>query len=51
MKLLRRVLQNFLTNALRYGKGPILLGVRRQGERCGWRCGTAARASPTTSCR
>lgn len=33
MKLLRRVLQNFLTNALRYGKGPILLGVRRQGQR------------------
>ena len=32
MKLLRRVLQNFLTNALRYGKSPILLGVRRQGE-------------------
>ena len=31
-KLLRRILQNFLTNALRYGKGPILLGVRR-GER------------------
>ncbi|WPO98945.1 NahK/ErcS family hybrid sensor histidine kinase/response regulator [Pseudomonas sp. HR96] len=28
-KLLRRILQNFLTNALRYGKGPILLGVRR----------------------
>jgi len=33
MKLLRRVLQNFLTNALRYGKSPILLGARRQGER------------------
>lgn len=33
MKLLRRVLQNFLTNALRYGKSPLLLGVRRQGER------------------
>ncbi|MES2818002.1 MAG: PAS domain-containing hybrid sensor histidine kinase/response regulator [Pseudomonadota bacterium] len=29
-KLLRRVLQNFLTNALRYTKGPVLLGVRRQ---------------------
>ncbi len=51
MKLLRRVLQNFLTNALRYGKSPILLGARRQGERCGWRCGTVARASPTTSCK
>jgi Na+/proline symporter/signal transduction histidine kinase/CheY-like chemotaxis protein len=33
IKLLRRILQNFLTNALRYGQGPILLGVRRcQGE-------------------
>ncbi|MBD1586511.1 hybrid sensor histidine kinase/response regulator [Pseudomonas typographi] len=31
IKLLRRVLQNFLTNAFRYGKGPILLGVRRRG--------------------
>ena len=30
LRLLRRVLQNFLTNALRYGKGPILLGVRRK---------------------
>ncbi|MGE8477647.1 MAG: hybrid sensor histidine kinase/response regulator, partial [Pseudomonas shirazensis] len=33
IKLLRRVLQNFLTNALRYGKSPILFGVRRQGGR------------------
>lgn len=33
-KLLRRVLQNFLTNAFRYNpKGRVLLGVRRQGER------------------
>jgi Na+/proline symporter/signal transduction histidine kinase len=31
VKLLRRVLQNFLTNAFRYAKGPILLGVRRRG--------------------
>jgi Na+/proline symporter/signal transduction histidine kinase len=31
VKLLRRVLQNFLTNAFRYAKGPILLGVRRKG--------------------
>ncbi|MFQ6576348.1 hybrid sensor histidine kinase/response regulator [Pseudomonas sp. UM16] len=31
MKLLRRILQNFLTNAFRYGKSPILLGVRRHG--------------------
>ena len=29
-KLLRRVLQNFLTNAFRYAEGPILLGVRRR---------------------
>ncbi|UVE16571.1 hybrid sensor histidine kinase/response regulator [Pseudomonas sp. LS44] len=32
IKLLRRVLQNFLTNAFRYAKGHVLLGVRRQGE-------------------
>jgi Na+/proline symporter/CheY-like chemotaxis protein len=31
-KLLRRVLQNFLTNALRYAHGRVLLGVRRQGQ-------------------
>ncbi|MET1077435.1 MAG: PAS domain-containing hybrid sensor histidine kinase/response regulator [Pseudomonas sp.] len=30
-KLLRRVLQNFLTNAFRYAKGRVLLGVRRDG--------------------
>ncbi|WP_137818432.1 PAS domain-containing hybrid sensor histidine kinase/response regulator [Pseudomonas sp. 2FG] len=29
IKLLRRVLQNFLTNAFRYAKGHVLLGVRR----------------------
>ncbi|GAB6403730.1 hybrid sensor histidine kinase/response regulator [Pseudomonas sp. MHK4] len=35
IKLLRRILQNFLTNAFRYAKGAILLGVRRrQGELC-----------------
>jgi Na+/proline symporter/signal transduction histidine kinase len=35
IKLLRRILQNFLTNAFRYAKGPVLLGVRRQkGELC-----------------
>src|SRR3989344_1864301 len=35
IKLLRRILQNFLTNAFRYAKGPVLLGVRRrQGEVC-----------------
>lgn len=32
IKLLRRVLQNFLTNAFRYAKGHVLLGVRRQGQ-------------------
>ena len=32
IKLLRRILQNFLTNAFRYAKGPILLGVRRRGD-------------------
>ncbi|WPP47801.1 PAS domain-containing hybrid sensor histidine kinase/response regulator [Pseudomonas sp. AN-1] len=31
-KLLRRVLQNFLTNAFRYAKGKVLLGVRRDGR-------------------
>jgi Na+/proline symporter/signal transduction histidine kinase/CheY-like chemotaxis protein len=42
MKLLRRVLQNFLTNAFRYGKGPILLGVRRKQGHLDlevWDCG------------
>ncbi|WP_263138531.1 PAS domain-containing hybrid sensor histidine kinase/response regulator [Pseudomonas sp. RIT-PI-AD] len=29
-KLLRRVLQNFLTNAFRYASGQVLLGVRRE---------------------
>jgi Na+/proline symporter/signal transduction histidine kinase len=32
-KLLRRVLQNFLTNAFRYSSGPVLLGVRRRAGR------------------
>ncbi|MDD0975857.1 PAS domain-containing hybrid sensor histidine kinase/response regulator [Pseudomonas fontis] len=32
MKLLRRILQNFLTNAFRYGKSPILLGVRHKRD-------------------
>ncbi|MDP5255450.1 MULTISPECIES: PAS domain-containing hybrid sensor histidine kinase/response regulator [unclassified Vibrio] len=32
-KLLRRIVQNFLTNAFRYNpKGRIVLGVRRQGQ-------------------
>ncbi|WP_437883175.1 hybrid sensor histidine kinase/response regulator [Pseudomonas sp. LRF_L74] len=31
-KLLRRVLQNFLTNAFRYAKGRVLLGVRHEGQ-------------------
>jgi signal transduction histidine kinase len=30
-KLLRRILQNFLTNAFRYAKGQVLVGVRRRG--------------------
>jgi Na+/proline symporter/signal transduction histidine kinase len=34
-KLLRRILQNFLTNAYRYGSGTVLLGVRRKaGQLC-----------------
>jgi CheY-like chemotaxis protein len=32
IKLLRRVLQNFLTNAFRYASGHVLLGVRRCSE-------------------
>ncbi len=32
-KLLRRIVQNFLTNAFRYANGSVLLGVRRQGEK------------------
>ena len=42
IKLLRRVLQNFLTNAFRYAKGRVLLGVRhRGGHLCleVWDCG------------
>ena len=31
-KLLRRVLQNFLTNAFRYAQGRVLLGARRDGD-------------------
>jgi signal transduction histidine kinase/CheY-like chemotaxis protein len=31
-KLLRRVLQNFLTNAFRYAQGRVLLGARREGD-------------------
>ncbi|MDQ3202311.1 MAG: hybrid sensor histidine kinase/response regulator, partial [Pseudomonadota bacterium] len=35
IKLLRRILQNFLTNAFRYARGPVLLGVRRrEGQLC-----------------
>ncbi|MEH6482904.1 MULTISPECIES: PAS domain-containing hybrid sensor histidine kinase/response regulator [Pseudomonas] len=30
IRLLRRILQNFLTNAFRYSQGRVLLGVRRQ---------------------
>ncbi|MGH8347478.1 MAG: hybrid sensor histidine kinase/response regulator [Pseudomonas sp.] len=32
IKLLRRILQNFLPNAFRYGTGPVLLGGRRHKE-------------------
>ena len=32
VRLLRRVLQNFLTNAFRYAKGRVVLGARRQGN-------------------
>ncbi|TBU97324.1 hybrid sensor histidine kinase/response regulator [Stutzerimonas kirkiae] len=32
IRLLRRVLQNFLTNAFRYANGQVLLGVRRRGK-------------------
>jgi len=42
IKLLRRILQNFLTNAFRYGQGPILLGVRRDRHQLRievWDCG------------
>ena len=41
-KLLRRIVQNFLTNAFRYAKGKVLLGVRREGEHIRlevWDCG------------
>ena len=31
-KLLRRVLQNFLTNAFGYARGHVLLGARREGD-------------------
>ena len=52
---LRRILQNLLSNALRYGRrrGPpqrVLLGCRREGElRCASRSRTTARASRPTS--
>lgn len=32
IKLLRRILQNFLTNAFRYADGRVVLGVRRKGK-------------------
>jgi Na+/proline symporter/signal transduction histidine kinase/CheY-like chemotaxis protein len=31
-KLLRRVLQNLVSNAIKYGKGRVLMGCRRSGE-------------------
>ena len=33
VRLLRRVLQNFLTNAFRYNPGGVLLGCRRLGDK------------------
>lgn len=41
-RLLRRIIQNFLTNAFRYAKGKVLLGVRRQHNHIRlevWDCG------------
>lgn len=41
-RLLRRIVQNFLTNAFRYAKGKVLLGVRRQQQHIRlevWDCG------------
>lgn len=41
-RLLRRIIQNFLTNAFRYAKGKVLLGVRQQGMHVRlevWDCG------------
>lgn len=41
-RLLRRIIQNFLTNAFRYAKGKVLLGVRRAGNQVRievWDCG------------
>lgn len=32
-KLLRRIIQNFLTNAFRYGQGRVVLGARRLGDK------------------
>lgn len=31
-RLLRRIVQNFLTNAFRYARGQVLLGTRRRGD-------------------
>ncbi len=43
--LLRRILQNFVSNAIRYSrKGRIVVGCRRMGHRCALRCTTKARA-------
>lgn len=41
-RLLRRIVQNFLTNAFRYAKGKVLLGVRREEQNIRlevWDCG------------
>ena len=48
--LLRRILQNFLSNALRYtNRGRVLLGCRRRGSTCGLRCGTRGQVLPRKS--
>ena len=51
IRLLRRVLQNFLTNAFRYAKGRVVLGVRRQGSslREVWDRGRAFRRTSSRS--
>ncbi len=50
-QLLRRVLQNFLANAVRYtARGGVLLGVRAATvDGCASRCTTPGRASPRAS--
>jgi signal transduction histidine kinase len=51
MKLLRRVLQNFSPTPCAMARARSCWACAARASGCGWRCGTAARASPTTSCR